>query len=127
MQPQLPLQNYTGVYTNAAYGNLSISIEAPSDLLDESRAEKLDSADLLLYAASKGRNVLFTFRHVSAEHWLVELRMVIYDSKVADDYKKARFEVGVDGVVQRLGVIMEAAVPGDKAWAWFDRIDGPLK
>lgn len=51
--------------------------------------------------------------------------MVIYDSKVADDYKKARFEVGVDGVVQRLGVIMEAAVPGDKAWAWFDRIDGP--
>ena len=76
MQPQLPLQNYTGVYTNAAYGNLSISIEAPSDLLDESRAEKLDSADLLLYAASKGRNVLFTFRHVSAEHWLVELRMV---------------------------------------------------
>lgn len=125
MQPQLPLQNYTGVYTNAAYGNLSISIEAPSDLLDESRAEKSDSADLLLYAASKGRNVLFTFRHVSAEHWLVELRMVIYDSKVADDYKKARFEVGVDGVVQRLGVVMEAAVPGDKAWAWFDRIDGP--
>lgn len=95
------------------------------DLLDESKAGRWDSADLLLYAASQGRNVLFTFRHVSAEHWLAELRMVIYDSKVADDYKKARFEVGVDGVVQRLGVVMEAAVPGDKAWAWFDRVDGP--
>lgn len=125
MQPQLPLQNYTGTYTNAAYGNLIISIEAPSDLLDESKAGKSDSANLLLYATSRGRNVLYTFRHVSAEHWLVELRMVIYDSKVADDYKKARFEVGVDGVVQRLGVVMEAAVPGDKAWSWFDRIDGP--
>jgi hypothetical protein len=112
------------VYTNAAYGNLSIGIEAPSDLLDEPRAKRLDSRDLLLYATSKGRNLLFTFRHVSAEHWLVEIRMVIYDSRVADDYKKARFEVGADGVVQRLGVIMEAAVPGDKAWAWFDRVDG---
>jgi hypothetical protein len=97
---------------------------AISDLLDEPRAKRLDSGDLLLYATSKGRNLLFTFRHVSAEHWLVEIRMVIYDSRVADDYKKARFEVGADGVVQRLGVIMEAAVPGDKAWAWFDRVDG---
>jgi len=118
------LQNYTGTYTNAAYGNLSISVEAPSDLLDESKARRWDSADSVLFAASKGRNVLFTFRHVSAEHWLVELRMVIYDSKVADDYKKARFEVGADGEVQRLGVVMEAAVPGDKGWAWFERVDG---
>jgi hypothetical protein len=118
------LQNYTGFYTNAAYGNLSIGVEAPSDLLDESRARKPNPTDLLLYAASAGRNVLFTFRHVSAEHWLVELRMVIYDSEVADDYKKAKFEVGADGMVQRLGVVMEAAVPGDKAWAWFNRVDG---
>lgn len=93
-------------------------------MLDETRVEEVDSHDLLLYAKSKGGNVLFTFRHVSAEHWLLEIRYVIYDSKTADDYLKARFEVGADGVVQRLGVIMEAAVPGDKAWAWFDRVDG---
>ncbi|KAG9772952.1 beta-lactamase/transpeptidase-like protein, partial [Aureobasidium melanogenum] len=124
VQPQLPLQSYTGTYTNAAYGNFSIGLEAPSDLLDKSRVGEVNSQDLLLYAKSKGGNVLFTFQHVSAEHWLLEIRFVIYDSKTADDYMKARFEVGADGVVQRLGVIMEAAVPGDKAWAWFDRVDG---
>lgn len=94
----------------------------PSDLLDKSREGEVDPQDLLLYAKSRGGNVLFTFRHVSAEHWLLEGRMVIYDSKLADDYMKAKFEVGADGVVQRLAVVMEAAVPGDKAWAWFDRV-----
>ncbi|KAK6000235.1 hypothetical protein QM012_003867 [Aureobasidium pullulans] len=124
VQPQLPLQNYTGIYTNPAYGNFSIGLEAPSDLLGKPRDRKVDSQDLLLYAKSKGGNVLFTFRHVSAEHWLLEWRSVIYDSKMADDYMKAKFEVGADGIVHRLGVVMEAAVPGDKAWAWFDRIEG---
>lgn len=124
MQPQLPLQDYTGIYTNAAYGNFSISLEAPSELLDKSRVGEVDAEDLLLYAKSKGGNVLFTFRHVSAEHWLLEMRYVIYDSKMADDYMKARFEVRADGIVHRLGVVIEAAVPGDKAWAWFDRVDG---
>ncbi|KAG9628070.1 beta-lactamase/transpeptidase-like protein, partial [Aureobasidium melanogenum] len=124
VQPQLPLQDYTGIYTNAAYGNFSISLEAPSELLDKSRVGEVDAEDLLLYAKSKGGNVLFTFRHVSAEHWLLEMRYVIYDSKMADDYMKARFEVRADGIVHRLGVVIEAAVPGDKAWAWFDRVDG---
>lgn len=95
----------------------------PLDLLDISREGKVNSQDVLLYARSKGGNVLFTFRHVSAEHWLLEVRSVIYDSKLADDYMKAKFEVGADGVVRRLAVVMEAAVPGDKAWAWFDRVE----
>ncbi|CAD0110638.1 unnamed protein product, partial [Aureobasidium uvarum] len=124
IQPQLPLQNYTGTYTNAAYGNLSISLEAPSDLLRKLKSDEIDSSSSLLYAKSKGGNVLFSFRHIYAEHWLLELRTVIYDAKVADDYKKARFEIGADGVVQRLGVVMEVAVLGDKGWAWFDRVDG---
>ncbi|KAH0073780.1 DnaJ-domain-containing protein, partial [Aureobasidium melanogenum] len=100
VQPQLPLQNYTGIYTNAAYGNFSISLEAPSDLLDKSRVGEGDAKDLLLYAKSKGGNVLFTFRHVSAEHWLLEARYVDYGSKMANDYMKARFEVGADGIIK---------------------------
>ncbi|CAD0084241.1 unnamed protein product, partial [Aureobasidium vineae] len=124
VQPQLPLRDYTGTYTNAAYGNLSISLKAPSDLLETSRGGEMDSSGSLLYAKSKGGNVLFSFRHISAEHWLLELRTVIYDAKVADDYKRAKFEIGADGVVHRLGVVMEAAVPGEKGWAWFDRVDG---
>lgn len=124
VQPQLPLQNYMGTYTNAAYGNFSISLEAPSDLLDKSRVGEGDAEGLLLYAKSKGGNVLFTFRHVSAEHWLLEARYVDYGSKMAGDYMKVRFEVGADGIVHRLGVVMEAAVAEDKAWAWFDRAAG---
>ncbi|KAI5251641.1 beta-lactamase/transpeptidase-like protein [Aureobasidium subglaciale] len=123
IQPQIPLQDYTGRYSNAAYGEFNITLDAPSDLLDKSELESSGSAGLPLYATSKGRHVLFTFRHVSAEHWLLELRMVIYDSKVADDYKKAKFEVGADGIVQRVGAVMEAAVPGDEAWVWFDRVE----
>ncbi|KEQ83954.1 beta-lactamase/transpeptidase-like protein [Aureobasidium pullulans EXF-150] len=121
VKPQLPLQNYTGVYVNAAYENFSVTLEAPAALLDKSEIEESGSAGLPLYATSRGGTVLFTFRHVSSEHWLLEMRMVIYGSKGADDYKKAKFEIGPDGVVQRLGVVMEAAISGDKAWAWFDR------
>ncbi|KAI4716300.1 DnaJ-domain-containing protein [Aureobasidium sp. EXF-10727] len=45
VQPQLPLENYTGTYKNAAYGNLNISLEAPPDLLSKPKGGEVDSSD----------------------------------------------------------------------------------
>lgn len=81
------------------------------------------SAGLPLYATTAHQNILFTFRHVSGEHWLMEWRFLLYEAKVADDYKKTRFEIGADGIVQKIGIVMEASVPGEEAWAWFNRIE----
>lgn len=46
----------------------------------------------------------------------------MHTSKVADDYTKAKFEIGPGGRVERIGIIMEKAVKGEAGWAWFDKV-----
>lgn len=66
--------------------------------------------------------MISTLHHVSGEHWLVERRSHVHNTKIADGYTKARFEIGADGVVEKLGVVMEGSVQLDQGWAWFRRV-----
>lgn len=67
--------------------------------------------------------MLYTFSHVSGEHWIVGIRSHVHNSEVADDYTKARFDVSPAGRVSGLNIVVEKSVEGEKGWAKFQKAD----
>lgn len=117
---RLPLRDYTGAYHHPGYGFMNVTLEAPSSAVVLKPPFK-GAAESSLYSKSRHENILYTFDHVSGEYWLVGERSHIHKNEIADDYTKARFEIGPNGVVEKLGIVMEESVKGDAGWAWYQR------
>ncbi|KAK3071655.1 hypothetical protein LTR53_008255 [Teratosphaeriaceae sp. CCFEE 6253] len=112
--PALPLQAYEGTYAHPAYHNLTLSSSPPTE-----RGEEAALGSLALYSASAHYlQVSAVWDHVSGEEWYAHER-VGPGSFLADDLKKARFRVGVDGKVRGVEYQAESALD---EMAWFERI-----
>lgn len=125
MHPSLPLENYTGIYHHPGYGFVNISSTRPGTAGPVPSPHLLPfpgSTGLSLYSQSRHENTIYTLRHVTGEHWIVEVRSHVHNSDVPDGYLKGRFEVSAGGVVDMVGVVMEESVEGDKGWVWFERV-----
>lgn len=124
IQPSLKLEDYEGTYHHPGYGNFTMSMTPPASVetCKHSPSERSESAALSLYTKTKYENGLFTFHHVSGEHWLVEMRMHLHNTKYPQGMTKAKFEIGPSGTVDKLAVIIEPRVQGEQGWCWFERI-----
>lgn len=126
LHPQLALESYTGIYHHPGYGFVNLTLTPPSTVsqpLSTEASPLLQSEDAstappTLYARSVYENTLYTLRHVSGEHWLLELRSHVHSGEVADGYSKAKFDIGPRGEVERVGVIIQEGT----GWAWYTRV-----
>lgn len=122
VRPRLSLSDYEGIYRHPGYGFMNITLTRPDSAVPLEPAIN-GNAGLPLYSKSRHENVLYTLHHVSGEYWLVEQRAHVHSKKLPDDYSKARFEIGPNGDVEKLGMIMEKTVEGEAGWAWFNRVE----
>ncbi|KAK5132101.1 hypothetical protein LTR08_000351 [Meristemomyces frigidus] len=117
--PALPLQAYEGVYHHPAYQSLRLSISEQPDHAETSGINSALPPLLGLPAAKNYMNISITLKHVSGEYWWGRTRYGP-GSFLADDMKKAKFEVGVDGKVKGLGLQAEPAMD---ELAWFEKVE----
>ncbi|KAL1305239.1 hypothetical protein AAFC00_002154 [Neodothiora populina] len=119
--PSLSLTYYEGSYRHAGYGHINLTLTAPvSDVVHSSPIK--GATDAALYAMGRCEESLYTLRHASGEHWLLEMRYHVHNTQVVDGYTKARFEIGSSGAVGRLGVMWDASEQEeDEGWVWFHK------
>ena len=109
----LPLENLTGEYWNDGYRNLTVRLEkASSTHLKWTTAEKV----LRVYVMDRMWRYTLTFEHVSNNYFLAWGRST--DAPITGAAVPAKFELGVDGKVHRLGIQYEASM---KELIWFDK------
>ncbi|KAL9601803.1 MAG: hypothetical protein Q9219_002293 [cf. Caloplaca sp. 3 TL-2023] len=118
----LPLEKYTGIYHNAGYRNLTITLSPPSPSSSTPEAGK--HLRSLITGIMPFR---FTFEHVSGEFFLIIGQPDIPGMEGIDTTApwqilllKAEFRIGQDGEVAEVGVDMEPQMGGEKIW--FDRV-----
>lgn len=115
--PALPLPAYEGTYHHPAYQNITLTLSASSNCI----RVPLSGAPLpLLGGPSKHSylNMSWTFHHVSGENWWVHFRKGP-GFFMTDELLRAKFEVGVDGKVEGMGLQAEKGVEG---LAWFGKV-----
>ncbi|GAB7353689.1 hypothetical protein MBLNU459_g4094t2 [Dothideomycetes sp. NU459] len=122
--PAVKLQEYEGTYHHAGYGNVSLSLSAPRSSAVHTSSPSMASglAGSRLYAHIKYENILLTLHHVSGEHWLVEYRSHVHNTTYPKNVGQAKFEVGANGLVEKVALTPEDSVQGDARWVWFARV-----
>lgn len=113
LAPRLELADYEGLYRHAAYGELRLRVSK-----DEHDFSEPGSRDVLVASPTTYGLITYTFHHVNGEHWIA------YERQgpgwcLVDSTAKAKFEVGVDGKVNGLGLQAETAVDD---LAWFEKV-----
>lgn len=122
--PALPMSSYAGEYMHPGYGNLSLSLVTLGEVTSRNPLGENSTDKSVLFGRTRFLGETFAFHHVNAEHWLVEVGGPLGEDgwDYENIYTKAKSEVGADGSVARMAVIVEPDVKGEKGWAWFDKV-----
>lgn len=101
----LPLEEYTGIYRHPAYPEFTISLTPDNELRVDMDGAFPAHIDL---------------QHASADYFVARMFYSPYSADV-DLVVKAEFKLGVDGKVERFGVVLDFANMPDTL-VWFDRV-----
>ncbi|KAL8827756.1 MAG: hypothetical protein Q9191_002995 [Dirinaria sp. TL-2023a] len=125
----LPLEAYTGLYSNPGYHNITIGIASRSSDsplgsftqsilgVSNNRASKYLKSSL-----SHTWSTILEFEHVSGEffiirgYWDVGLKHIDYSDPFSINTYKAEFRIGENGKVSELGVLLEPSMGEEKIW-----------
>ena len=125
----LPIEAYTGIYSNPGYENVSIGLASkpsssfPEALRQSTLGTSSSGATKYLKSAtySKWSSVL-EFEHVSGNffiiraHFDLDVKEVDYSDPFYIQTFKAEFRIGEDGKVSELGALLEPAMGEEKIW-----------
>lgn len=127
MFPGARVEQYAGTYSHPAYGSITLVPGLPAEDTGSQTFHEQGpdlSNHMALHLRFKLLEMVYVFRHVSGENWLVEQREHgMLDDDVPSGYTKAKTDVGADGNVKAVYMIVEEAVTGDEKWAKFERVD----
>ncbi|KAL8922714.1 MAG: hypothetical protein Q9208_005027 [Pyrenodesmia sp. 3 TL-2023] len=119
----LPLEDYTGVYSNPGYRNITITLphEADASGLSGSTMQILSSHHGLQSFMDRTWAFHLSFLHVSGEYFIVKAYPDMPDEQADIDplyilHLKAQFRLGEDGRVAGFGALMEPQMGEDKIW-----------
>ncbi|KAL8748962.1 MAG: hypothetical protein Q9184_007003 [Pyrenodesmia sp. 2 TL-2023] len=119
----LPLENYTGVYFNPGYRNITITLAHETDASDSSDSTMQILASHHSLQSFMDRTWAFhlSFLHVSGEYFIVKAYPDTPDEEADIDplyvlHLKAQFRLGEDGRVAEFGASMEPQMREDKIW-----------
>ncbi|KAK4550747.1 hypothetical protein LTR36_000326 [Oleoguttula mirabilis] len=103
----LSIEQYAGTYRNETYGPLRFTTQKSSD----------GSQDILLCSIDDRTWArTLTLEHVNSHYWFVTMSGMHSPLKTAS---KAESRVGVGGMVEAIGIAMEASLPD--ALFWFEK------
>lgn len=102
----LPLENYTGIYYNHGYHNMTVSLKDDQLFVNRSDHAWKIGVDL---------------EHVSGDHFMAYVDSLTAPGLVFREAVPAEFKVGADGVSNSFG-ILAAYEMGPNSRIWFDRI-----
>jgi CubicO group peptidase (beta-lactamase class C family) len=119
LPPTLPIKKYTGTYFHTAYRNITLNLPPPA--FDP---ERLNNRTLVADRSDSTWQSRLEFRHVSGEYWIVYLDSLHAPESVFQEVAAARFNIGVDGKPDKLGINWQEALEGTREVSvWFDRIE----
>lgn len=118
----LPVEAYAGLYHHMAYGDFEFKLRTYGESGYRHPLKDVNPSDWVLYGEPEYLHSNVVLHHVSGEHWLVEQNMYIKVQDVPDAYSKAKFEIGLDGKVEAVKIVVEPSLQGEAAWAVFTRV-----
>ncbi|KAF2148723.1 beta-lactamase/transpeptidase-like protein [Myriangium duriaei CBS 260.36] len=126
--PSVRTEDYAGIYSHPSYGRITLVAGLPSTGSMAARLPRKRDHDhgptIVLHAQTALLEVVYVFRHVSGENWLIEQwEHEMMDDDVPTGYTKAETVVGADGKVSAIYIITEPSVKGEGAWTEFLKIE----
>ncbi|GAB7338263.1 hypothetical protein MBLNU457_4587t1 [Dothideomycetes sp. NU457] len=118
----LPMEAYAGLYHHVAYGDFEFKLRTYGESGYKHPLKDVDPSDSILYGEPEYLHSNVVLHHVSGEHWLVEENLFIKVQDVPNSYSKAKFEIGLDGKVDAVKIVLEPSLEGEAAWAIFSRV-----
>lgn len=125
----LPLEAYTGVYSNPGYYNLTIGLANESSYTSPGASAQLalgistnKARKSLKSSVDRTWSKVLDFEHVSGEFfiirvsWDVGLPHIDYNDPLSIQTCKAEFRIGEDGKVSELGALLEPSMGEKKIW-----------
>jgi len=119
----LPLEAYAGLYNHKAYGDFAFRLRTYEESGYQHPLRETHASDSVLYGEPEYLHSNLVLHHVSGEYWIVEENMFIKVQDVPNSYSKAQFEIGLDGEVGAVKIVLEPSLQGDAAWAVFTRVE----
>ncbi|TKX21021.1 hypothetical protein C1H76_6561 [Elsinoe australis] len=121
--PSLAPNEYTGTYSHPGYGNITLVLGYPEGAHLKQTQWLEPPTTVVMYLKTHLLGVYEVFHHVSGDHWLVEEQWAdTYNGDVPISFTKARTQIGPDGKVDSIHIIIEPDVEGDEGWAKFVKI-----
>lgn len=121
--PSLAPNEYAGTYSHPGYGNITLVLGYPEGAHLKQTQWLEPPTTVVMYLKTHLLGVYEVFHHVSGDHWLVEEQWAdTYNGDVPISFTKARTQIGPDGKVESIHIIIEPDVEGDEGWAKFVKI-----
>jgi len=118
----LPMEAYAGIYHHVAYGDFEFKLRTYEESGYRHPLKEADPSDFVLYGEPEYLHSNVVLHHVSGEHWLVEENLFGKVQDVPNSYSKAKFEIGLDGKVEAVKIVLEPSLEGEAAWAIYSRV-----
>ena len=125
----LPLEAYTGLYSNPGYHNITISLaskssdSSPSGFMQSTLGLSTNQArNSLRSSLDRTWSMVLEFEHVSGEffiirgYWDLGLQHIDYSDPLSIRTLKAEFRIGENGKVSEFGALLEPAMGEEKIW-----------
>lgn len=122
LNASLPMEAYAGLYHHVAYGDFEFKLRSYGESGYRHPLKDVDSSASILYGEPEYLHSNVVLHHVSGEHWLAEQNTNVKVQDVPDSYSKAKFEIGLDGRVEAVKIVLEPSLEGEAAWAIFSRV-----